>query len=91
MSTSVFVALIGSWVLTMILYIYGNYYKNKYDLSELKKAELSYTLKEMEKENSVLKEAAKIKHEGEKKTDEKINELHNGDSISNAVNGLCKH
>ena len=40
---------------------------------------------------SKLREELRIKNENRKKADEKINALHSGDVIANAINGLSKH
>lgn len=34
---------------------------------------------------------SKIKSENRKEADEKVNALHTGDSVANAINGLSKH
>ena len=43
------------------------------------------------KEFNLLVEAEKAKDKRRKEADEKINNLHNGDTVSNAINGLSKH
>lgn len=40
---------------------------------------------------SKVHEELKIKSENRSEADEKINALHNGDSVDNAINGLSKH
>lgn len=38
-----------------------------------------------------LHEELKIKNKNREEADAKVNALHNGDSVSNAINGLSKH
>ena len=38
-----------------------------------------------------LHEELRIKNENREEADAKVNALHNGDSVSNAINGLSKH
>ena len=47
--------------------------------------------KELLNHLSTLKEELRIKNENRKKADEKIENLHNGDTVSNAINSLSKH
>lgn len=46
---------------------------------------------EMEKTISLLQSELRIKSENRKKADEKIEALHNGNVVDNAINGLSKH
>ena len=40
---------------------------------------------------SLLREELRIKKNNRKKSNEKIDALHNGDAVDNAINGLSKH
>ena len=65
----------------------------KLEERELRKS-LEYYLKKYEEQEffiKTLKEELKIKSENRKKADEKINALHTGDAVDNAINGLSKH
>mgnify|MGYP006873146785 CR=1 FL=1 len=78
--TNITLIVIGlSWLMIVVLYLCFSTYKSKYDSAMLKIAELKYTLSETQKENSLLKEAGKIKSKLEKETNEKITAITNGD------------
>lgn len=81
----------GSWVITIIAYICYGSIKEKYESLKNQNTELKGDVMELEEVISVLKNADKIKAEKERETNAKIDELHSGDSVSNAINGLCKH
>ena len=81
----------GSWLIAIIAYICYGSIKEKYESLKNQNTELKGDVKELEEVISVLKNAGKIKAEKERETNEKIDELHNGDAVSNAINGLCKH
>lgn len=81
----------GSWLITIIAYICYGSIKEKYESLKNQNTELKGDVIELEEVVSVLKNAGKIKAEKERETNAKINELHSGDSVSNAINGLCKH
>ena len=57
----------------------------------LKNAALERSVKQLEEENGKLREETRLKAKVEKETNEKIDSLHDGDSVTNAVNGLSKH
>ena len=55
---------------------------------------LEYYLKKYEEQEvyvKALKEELKVKSENRKEADEKINALHTGDALGNALDGLHKH
>jgi hypothetical protein len=58
-------------------------FKNCYEKEHLK-------LVNLQEEYSKLAEAYKIKKENKEKADEKISNLHSGDSVANAINILRK-
>lgn len=81
----------GSWLIAIIAYISYGSIKEKYESLKNQNMELKGDVKELKEVISVLKNEGKLKAEKERETNEKINELHSGDSVSNAINGLCKH
>ena len=81
----------SSWLVTIIACICYGSIKEKYESLKNQNTKLKDDIKELEEVVSVLKNAGKIKAEKERETNEKIDELHNGNSVSNAINGLCKH
>lgn len=81
----------GSWLVTIIAYICYGSIKEKYESLKNQNMELKGDVKELKEVISVLENEGKLKAEKERETNEKINELHSGDSIGNAINGLCKH
>lgn len=81
----------GSWLIAIIAYICYGSIKEKYESLKNQNTELKGDVKELKEVISVLENEGKLKAEKEREANEKINELHNGDSISNAINGLCKH
>jgi len=58
-------------------------YKTNYEQEHTK-------LLDLEKEYTTLVEAYKIKKKNKEKADEKIDNLHNGDAVNNAINILRK-
>lgn len=81
----------GSWLIAIIAYICYGSIKEKYESLKNQNTELKGDVKELKEVISVLENEGKLKAEKERETNEKINELHSGDSIGNAINGLCKH
>ena len=81
----------GSWLIAIIAYICYGSIKEKYESLKNQNMELKGDVKELKEVISVLENEGKLKDEKEREANEKINELHNGDSIGNAINGLCKH
>ena len=80
----------GSWMITIIAYICYGSIKEKYESLKNQNTELKGDVKELKEVISVLENEGKLKAEKEREANEKINELHSGDSIGNAINGLCK-
>lgn len=58
-------------------------YKCRYEAEQTK-------VEQLQEEYSKLAEAYRIKKENKEKADEKINNLHSGDSVANAINILRK-
>ena len=81
----------GSWLIAIIAYICYGSIREKYESLKNQNTELKGDVKELKEVISVLENEGKLKAEKERETNEKINELHSGDSIGNAINGLCKH
>ena len=81
----------GSWLIAIIAYICYGSIKEKYESLKNQNTELKGDVKELKEVISVLENEGKLKAEKEREANEKINELHSGDSIGNAINGLCKH
>lgn len=59
-------------------------YRVKYEESDKMVAGLTRTINELRKEEA-------IKSDNKKEADEKINEMHSGDALANALDGLHKH
>ena len=73
-------------ILCITLFIFGKVckkYKCRYETERIK-------IEQLQEEYSKLAEAYKIKKENKEKADEKIDNLHNGDSVANAINILRK-
>jgi chromosome segregation ATPase len=81
----------GSWLIAIIAYICYGSIKEKYESLKNQNMELKGDVKELKEVISVLENEGKLKAEKEREINEKINELHIRDSVSNAINGLCKH
>ena len=85
--TYIIIALIVLIILLCItLFIFGNVckkYKSRYETERIK-------IEQLQEEYSKLAEAYKIKKENKEKADEKISNLHSGDSVANAINILRK-
>jgi chromosome segregation ATPase len=81
----------GSWLIAIIAYICYGSIKEKYESLKNQNMELKGDVKELKEVISVLENEGKLKAEKEREINEKINELHSRDSVSNAINGLCKH
>jgi 3-isopropylmalate dehydratase small subunit len=77
------VLVIISGVFAYIFYKMYRKFKNCYEKEHLK-------LVNLQEEYSKLAEAYKIKKENKEKADEKISNLHSGDSVANAINILRK-
>lgn len=85
---SVIVVLI---VISLLLFILWKSTRKQLKLAEMKIEELDYAVKALKAENSVFKEISEQLNKNRRVADEKIEELHNGDSVANAIDGLCKH
>lgn len=81
----------GSWLIAIIAYICYGSIREKYEFLKNQNMELKGDVKELKEVISVLENEGKLKAEKEREINEKIDGLHNGDSVSNAINGLCKH
>ena len=81
----------GSWLIAIIAYICYGSIKERYESLKNQNMELKGDVKELKEVISVLENGGKLKAEKEREINEKIDELHSGDSVSNAINGLCKH
>lgn len=79
------------FAVVVILYILYKCKDEKLTAMQLKNDELQHALDITEAENSKLNKALKTISKNRKEADEKIDELYNGDSVSNAIDGLCKH
>ena len=73
-----------------IFYILWQRAKAKLSASEMKKNEYEREIKTLKDINSQLREEMLIISENRRKADEKISELHSGDAVANAINGLSK-
>ena len=85
--TYIFIAL-GAVILivTILAFVFNKLYR-KYKVAY----EQEHTrLEGLQQEYSKLVEAYKIKKKNKESADEKINELHSGDSVTNAINILRK-
>jgi hypothetical protein len=73
-----------------VLYILYQRTASKLSISEMKKNEYEHEIKTLKDINSQLREEMLIISENRRKADEKISELHSGDAVANAINGLSK-
>ena len=73
-----------------IIYILWRRAEAKLSASEMKKNEYEHEVKTLKDINSQLREEMLIISENRRKADEKISELHSGDAVANAINGLSK-
>lgn len=88
----VFMIVLGLFLISdFVIYILWQRAESKLSASEMKKNEYEHDIKTLKEINSQLREEMLIISENRRKADEKIAELHSGDSVSNAINGLCKH
>lgn len=80
-------------LILVILFLYMLYQHEKEKLSdvEMENIDLKQKIMQLNDENSMLREEMKVISKNRREADEKINELHSGDSVTNAINGLCKH
>lgn len=79
--------LIISVIFVIIIYFLSKSYKK----IKLEYKNLSDNYDRLSKEFQKLLDANKIKEENKEEADEKINNLHNGNAVDNAINILCKH
>jgi hypothetical protein len=73
-----------------VLYILYQRTASKLSISEMKRNEYEHEIKTLKDINSQLREEMLIISENRRKADEKISELHSGDAVANAINGLSK-
>jgi len=90
MSNAIFIAIGGLVLLNMILFIAFKTVSEKLDMSKLKNSEYEYTIRQLKTENYKLRDEMKTIAQNRREADEKIVNLHNGDVVSNAINGLSK-
>lgn len=86
--------LIAFGILTIIclyLYVMYRYKSEKLNLSRSENKELEAKLELATSESQKLKDVIDSISTNRRKADEKIDELHTGDSVANAIGGLCKH
>ncbi len=91
MSNAILITIIILVAVIAILYFILKTTMEKLSLSRMKNTEYEYAIKELKKENSALKDGLNLKAKMEKETNEKIDFLHTGDTVANAINGLSKH
>lgn len=91
MSNAILITIIILVAVIAILYFILKTTMEKLSLSRMKNTEYEYAIKELEKENSALRDGLNLKTKMEKETNEKIDSLHDGDTVANAINGLSKH
>lgn len=91
MSNAVLIAIGCLVLIDIILFLAFRITAEKLDLARLKNDEYEYTIKALKKENSALRESMKLIAENERKANEKIEALHTGDTVANAISGLSKH
>lgn len=90
MTNTVLIAFSLMVVMAMIFYFAWRYAYGKLQDERLKNAVLSRSVKQLEEENGKLREEMKLKAKLEKEANEKIDSLHAGDSVANAIHGLSK-
>ena len=90
MTSTVLMAFCLVVAMAMIFYFAWRYAYGKLQDERLKNAVLERSVRQLESENGKLREEMKLKSRLEKETNEKIDSLHTGDSVANAVNGLSK-
>lgn len=90
MNNGILIAIGCLVLIDVILYIAFKTVSERLDVARLKNSEYEYTIRSLKEENSKLKEEMKITAKNRREANEKIDSLHNGDSVSNAINGLCK-
>lgn len=73
-----------------VLYILYQRTASKLSISEMKRNEYEHVIKTLKEINTQLREEMLIISENRRKADEKVAELHNGNSVVNAINGLSK-
>lgn len=90
MSNAILIAIGCLVLMNVILYIAFRTVSEKLDNARLKNSEYEYTIKQLKSENGKLRDEMKIMAQNGREADEKVNALYDGDSVSNAINGLCK-
>ena len=89
---NVYLIVIGIFIISnVVMYFVYQHTAAKLSVSEMKNIEYERIVSDLKRENTKLREEMKIKSKNEEEANEKIDSLHNGDTVSNAINGLCKH
>ncbi len=91
MSNAILITIIILVAVIAILYFILKTTMEKLSLAKMKNTEYEYAIKELKKENSALRDGLNLKAKMEKETNEKIDSLHTGDTVANAINSLSKH
>lgn len=91
MSNAILITIIILLALVLVLFLALKTALEKLSLSRMKNTEYEYAIKGLKKENSALRDGLNLKAKMEKETNEKIDSLHTGDTVANAINGLSKH
>ena len=79
-------------LLLVIGVLYAGYKIVDKDLDNEREKTKKYeeVISSLQSENEKKNEESKIKNDNRRKTDEKIDELHSGNTLLNAIDGLCK-
>ena len=88
------VGLIAVGILIFVAFVFFFLWRNCRRQKKELKEKLDFVLKqfyEVRDENIRFQLASKTVSKNRREADEKIDELHNGDSVANAIDGLCKH
>lgn len=91
MSNIMLIVLAAFLAFIIVLYLLYQHTASRLSESEMKNNKYEHTIVNLEAENARLSDALNIISKNRSEINEKINELHNGDSVTNAINGLCKH
>ena len=90
MSNAILIAFCLITAMAAVCYLAWKITYGKLQDERLKNAALERSVKQLEEESGRLREEMKLNAKREKETNEKVEELHTGDSVANAVNGLSK-
>lgn len=91
MRNAILITIVILVLFVMILFFALRTALEKLSLAKMKNTEYEYAIKELKKMNFALLNELKLNAKMEKETDEKIDSLHTGDTVANAINGLSKH